>query len=362
MTTHAFPDLRASVVLGPVADEALAELPGLYGSLFSTREWFAAFEDWRPCGVCRLDDPRHVLVLGREGAGAVRVYNKTFAMEPVDAERACRAIFRAMPGLRRIHLNVSFPPGELRLPSRELGYTDHYVIDLPPSMADYEDALGKSTRRNLRLYENRLRRAHPDVQTTTFVPGDQASGLLDLIVEWKIARFSARGRTTYWETREREYTGLLSLLSHLGEAQVTAIDGRAAAIVLLFFVGDGAFAQEWAHDPRYESLHLGFVTLKEAVRLAIDRGSRRMDLLWGNGPYKERFGATPRRNTSLSVFPSSLARLYSLGEAGDVAARRARQEFRRTYWDVRHRAGRVLRAGTGESQDAPKRTQKGEGQ
>lgn len=361
MTLHAFPDLGASVELGPVSEEALAELPCLYGSLFSTREWFAAFEDWRPGGVCRLEHPRHLLVLGDEGGGTVRVYNKTFAMEPRDAERACRAIFRALPGARRIHLNASFLPRELRLPRRELGHTDHYVIDLPESMPEYEAALGKSTRRNLRLYENRLRRAHPDVQTRTFIPGEQAAGLLDLIVEWKIARFSARGRTTYWETREREYSGLLELLSHAGEAQVTTIDGRTAAIVLLFFVGNGVFAQEWAHDPDYESLHLGFVTLKEAVGLAIDRGARSMDLLWGNGPYKERFGATPRRNVALSVFPSSIARLYSLGEARDIAARRAKEEARRRYWDARHRAGRMLRAGVNRSRDAASKAQRGGG-
>jgi len=337
-----FPDLRAGVVTGPVSDELLAELPPLYSSLFATREWFESFEDWRPAGACVLDGPRHVLVYGREGDTLI-VYNKSFPIAPGDVERACRALFRALPDVRRIRLEVMFPAGELPLPHRTLYSTDHMVIDLPESVAAYDATLGKSTRRNLRLYENRVRRAFPEARTEIVVPGDDGNAIMDLIVKWKIARFAAQGRTTYWEKRPKEYHCLVALLRDCGEAQITYLAEEPAAIVLLFPVGDSICAQEWAHDPDHESLHLGFLSLYEAVCEAITRGATSMDLLWGNAPHKARFGAKLRRATALSVFRSQTARLYSLGEAREVASRQLKHVGQRRYWQARHAAGRLVR-------------------
>lgn len=343
MTSDAFfPDLRASLVTGPVSDELLDELPTLYGSLFATREWFTSFEDWRPAGACVLDDPRHILVYRRDGDTLI-VYNKAFPIAPGDVKRACRALFRALPDVRRIRLEVMFPASELRLPHRVLYSTDHMVIDLPESAAGYDASLGKSTRRNLRLYENRVRRAFPDARTEIVAPGDGGGAIMDLIVKWKIARFATQGRTTYWEKRPKEYDCLVELLRHCGEAQITYLTDAPAAIVLLFFVGDSVCAQEWAHDPEHESLHLGFVSLYQAVCEAISRGVTSMDLLWGNAPYKARFGAKLRRATALSVFRSQTARLYSLREAREVASRRLQREGQRRYWQARHAAGRLVR-------------------
>jgi CelD/BcsL family acetyltransferase involved in cellulose biosynthesis len=276
-----FPDLGATVVLGDVPEVLIAELPSLYDNLFSTREWFEVYFDWQPAGCCVLDTPCHVLVFGRQG-DTVEIYNRTFAIAPRDAERACRAIFSALPFVHRIHFHVLFPPDQLRLPVRVLGARDHMMIDLPATAEEWETSLGKSTRRNLKLYENRLRRAHPDARTDVIAATDRAEELLDLLVAWKIARFSAKGRTTYWESRSAEYPRMLKLLRRGGEAQVTTIGGQTVAIVLLFWVGSGVCAQEWAHDPEYESLHLGFVSLRAAVHLAIQRGASTMDLLWGN--------------------------------------------------------------------------------
>jgi hypothetical protein len=337
-----YADLGAVVELGAVDEARFAELPGLYSSLFSTRDWFDRYFPDPPTGCCTLDAPRHVLIFRRDG-GTVEIYNRTFEIAPRDAERACRALFRAFPFINRVHLHVLFPPRELRLPLRDLGGRDHMVLDLPETTEAWEASLGRSTRRNLRQYENRLRRAHPDAVTEVVDPSSRAAELLDLIVAWKVARFSARGQVTYWESRPEEYTLMLELLRRGGEAQITTIDGRVAAIVLLFWSGSGVCAQEWAHDPKHEALHLGFVSLRAAVTLAIERGARTMDLLWGNEQYKERFGARRVTSRGLSVFPSQAARVHSLGEARQVAYRRLGREARRRYWQARHQAGRLVR-------------------
>jgi CelD/BcsL family acetyltransferase involved in cellulose biosynthesis len=153
---------------------------------------------------------------------------------------------------------------------------------------------------------------------------------------------------------------MLELLRRSGEAQITTIDGRIAAIVVLFWNGSGVCTQEWAHDPEYESLHLGFISLRAAVTLAIERGARTMDLLWGNEQHKERFGARHVTSSGLSVFPSQTARLHSLGEARDVASRRIGRAARRRYWQARHQAGRLVRGAAARTRGGREKDQTGE--
>ena len=353
-----FADLGAVVELGEVGDARFAELPVLYASLFSTKNWFDAYFSGPATGCCILDDPRHVLVFRREG-GTVEIYNRMFAIAPCDAERACRALFRAFPFVHRVRLHVLFPPRELRLPVRDLGGRDHMMLELPETAEAWEASLGKSTRRNLKLYENRLRRAHPDALTEVIDPASRAAELLDLLVAWKVARFSARGQTTYWESRPEEYALMLELLRRDAEVQITSINGRVAAIVVLFWNGSGVCAQEWAHDPDYESLHLGYTSLRAAVKLAIERGARTMDLLWGNEQYKERFGARHVTSSGVSVFPSQTARVHSLGEARELASRRVGRTARRRYWQARHQAGRLARGATDRVRAARSRNDRG---
>lgn len=355
-----YPDLGATVELGEVREDLLAELPTLYGTLFSTPDWFDLFFDRPPTDCCVLEDPRHVLVFGRDGRGTVEIYNRTFEIAPQDAERACLAVFRALPFVHRIRLHVLFPPRELRLPVRVLGTRDHLMLDLPATAEEWEASLGRSTRRNLKLYENRLRRAHPDACTEVIDPTDRAEELLDLIVAWKVARYTAKGLTTYWETKPEEYTLVLELLKRGdGEAVVTTVDGRVAAIVLLFWMDRGVCAQEWAHDPARESLHLGFVCLRAAIRHAISRGAVSMDLLWGNEEYKERFGARHVPSSVVSVFPSRRARVHTLREARQVAWRRLEREGRRRYWQARHQAGRIVRGTAARARAARRQDEAG---
>ena len=113
--TLVFPDLRATVYLASVPNGLAEEIDQLYSSLFTTMDWFASHDDAKPTGACVLAQPRHVLLFYVKG-DTVEVLNKAFEIAPQDARRACTALFRAVPRARRIHLEVMFPPAELRLP------------------------------------------------------------------------------------------------------------------------------------------------------------------------------------------------------------------------------------------------------
>jgi CelD/BcsL family acetyltransferase involved in cellulose biosynthesis len=343
----AFPDLRATVHVGPVSDDLLDELPGLYGSLFATKAWFSAFDQKTPTGACVLDGPRHVLALCREG-DTMEILNKAFPIAPADAARACKAVFRAYAGVKRIHLEVLFPPAELRLPTRVISAADDLVIELPDSADAYAAALGKKTRKNLRNYDNRLRRDHPDVITTIAVPpADETRRLAELYVAWNIARLHARGAVSGFQSGPERIPKLIALLQQGGaEAHVTTIEGQTAAVEFVFYQGDEATIYAGSFDETYGHIHLGFLSTCWAIQETIRRGARRCHLLWTTDYYKRHLGARPVTATRLSVFPTQVARLWSLREAREVAVRNGRERGRRAYWGARHAARRAAeRAG-----------------
>jgi hypothetical protein len=337
-TCHRYEDLGATVCLGDVPEGLADELPALYGSLSSTLDWFLAYERKQPDGVCLLDAPRHVIMFRRQG-GTVDVLNTAFACGREEAERICRALFRALPDVRRIHLSVMFPPDELGFPRRVLGTLDHMVIDLPGSVDEYYRSLGKATRKHVRSYQNRLNRAVPDLNVEVVKPGERSRELVDRLIEWKIQRFREKGRITYWETNQTLAERVADLLRRCGEARITYISGKEAAIDVCFRVGETAYIYESAHDPQYDEYSLGFLTFYWFVRDALESGATRVNALEGTHGSKTPLGARPVRTTSLSVFRSQADRLRSLDEVLRVARKRCTQAYRR----ARRGAGRVAR-------------------
>jgi hypothetical protein len=321
-----YPDLAARVHIGHVPAELADELPSLYSSLYSTLDWFLTQGHRPPSGACVLADPRHVILFAHDG-GTVDVLNRSFACRPHDADRICRALFRAFPDVHRIHLDVMFPPDELSFPHRTVEQLSHMIIELPDTVEEYEGLIRKSTRRHLRSYRNRLRRTFPDLRTETIDPGARSQALVDRLVEWKISRFRAKDRITYWETNATLTEHTTALLRRCGQCRITYIGGEAAVIHLCFRVGDTVFPMEGAHDPIYDAFHLGSVATYETVCAALESGARRVDLFEGTVEPKAALGAKPVPSTYLAVFPSQLSRLRSLDEALEALRRRGSSSF-----------------------------------
>jgi hypothetical protein len=338
----AYPDIGATVYRSAVPDGLADELPGLYGSLFATEAWFRIYDETEASGACVLAAPRHVLLFSHRG-DTVEVLNKAFPMSAGDAARACRALFRALPQARRIHLEVLFPPAELPLPKRVLVWADDLVAPLPGGAAGYTASLGKRTRKNLRAYENRLRRRHPDAVTTTLPPGPESRALVEQFLAWHLERSRRHKIVSVYTSKPEQRDQLARLVEEAGESQVTTIAGRPAAIEFLFFVGASATVYAGAFDPAYDDVHLGLLSTYWAVRGTAARGARSCHLLWGTAYYKRLLGAEPVTATRLSVFRSQTARLRSPKEAADVVARRLKRS-REYYWRSRHVARRALDA------------------
>lgn len=334
-TLH-YDDLNAIVTTDATPEGACAAIEELYSSLFSTCDWFESHDDEHPTGSVTLEDPRHLLLFYQAG-DTIEVLNKVIDMRPADVRRAGSALLRAFPAVRRIHLEVKFPPDELHVPKRVLYWTDDYVIELPGSVEEYLAGLGASTRRNLRRYEKRLRRDFPDCATEVVVPGADAQAIFDRHLEWKLERFRSLGKTTIWEELPDRIGLFIDLLKRRGEAHITSLAGRPAGIAFIFPVGSTLSIYANAFDPEYEYYHLGLLMQYWVVTNAIARGMTRVHLFWGTPEYKTRLGALPVRGTRVSLFRSRASKLYSLPELG-VIVRRRYNGAREWYWDARRAA------------------------
>ena len=337
-----YPDLGAIVYPAGIPDGVADELPALYGTLLSTVDWFEVQDEVMATGACILERPRHVLLFYRN-KDTVEILNKEFAIAPLDAERACRALFRALPRARRIHVEIMFPPGELRLPKRVLYGTDHMVIDLPASADAYTASLGKKTRQQVRRSRRDIEKERGPITVETISPVGDVDELLSTLISWKNLRFNAKGRTTLWQENPKAAGYVAELARRRGRVRIASIAGARAAIQFLFPVGASMYVMQSGFDPTFSSYGLGLLETYDIACEAIEEGLLRLSLFWGEEGHKAHLGARPRRATRLSVFRSQAARVYSLGEAREVAARDLRRGGQRYYWWARHAAGRALR-------------------
>ena len=324
-----YPELEAVVRLGPVPDDLLDELPGLYGSLRSTRAWFAAFDKMPPSGVCILSDPRHVLVL-RVKDDTVHIMNRGILISPNDARRACRAIFDAVPKAKRIRLEVPFEPRDLLLPHRIMDVLYPLVIDLPDTVEGYYASLGSRTRKNVRNFQNRLRSSYPDVKTEVQAPDpDDIRELVEQFITWNIRRMRAGGHVSGFEKDKTRRSKVTELMIRGGaQAVTTTIDGRLAAVEFVHYVGNAATIYAGSFDDRYADVHLGFLSTYWAICETVRSGAERCHLLWTTDYYKSRLGAHPGTASRLSVFRTEAQRFWAFDEVREIVWRRSKEKVR----------------------------------
>lgn len=331
--THVYPDLKATVYAAGVPDGLADELPGLYNTLLSTLSWFLYVDEKTPSGACVLDDPHHVLLFCVVG-DTIEILNKFFDIAPVDAARARQALFEAVPQARRIHLETKFVPGKLHGPKRELWWTDHSVLVLPATGDDYTASLSKHTRANLRQYDRRLRRDYPDATMELVRASDRGQELVDQFLEWKIGRFNARGKPTFWETEKGAAQNFKELVAASGHAYVALIGGRTAAIWFVFVTGTSLFSLQGSFDPGFERYALGSLMHWWVHCDAAERGVEQIHLGWGADAYMQRYGMQPVRAWRVSIFRRQFDRVHSLKEAWE-AFRVHVKHGKQHYWRVR---------------------------
>jgi CelD/BcsL family acetyltransferase involved in cellulose biosynthesis len=329
-------------------------LAGSAGSPFLTAEWLAAW--WSAFGGGRLTclllrDDRGSLRAGaccRRLAGgrlAAAANDHTGDWDVVAADdQARRALWRAVAGLGAgaVDLAAIRSRASLDQAGQELRAAGYGTVEVTGVRSPYLelpgtwDALLASVSRNLRSQLGNRRRAlerEGRLRFRTTIGGEEELAR-DLAVfprvessGWK----AASGTAILSDPRtERLYTDFARAAAAAGwlRLHVLELDGVPVAADLNCAFAGGTFLVKTGFDERYARFSPGLVLRGEALRAAIQEGSRFYDFLGGPDGYKLRWTTHLRPRTAVKAYRGAYrpltvyqARLRPLLKAGALQAR-----------------------------------------
>lgn len=327
---NARPDACAPVLACEIHEHAVppfvvAALDQLYGSMFAS---------WRHLQLSEADRPLpHSWVAWRHGevAGAL-----LFRIEParalvltemmaIDAELVdafCRSVFGRYPQVGVIVLNAVDVVGReqqpmdparqsLRWPSQSYAFSEDYLIDLPANVDAYRALLGKSTRKTIKGYGNRIERELPGLRwechTSDALSLQQQRLLVRTLQRFKRDSMKERGKRANIERRDT--ARLLMLARDCGMFGIATVNGCVVAGSLACRFGDHYVMLLSAADPALARLRLGFLACYWSICDCITRRASACHLLWGRYDYKVQLLGCLRVLHRVQIYRSRLTML-----------------------------------------------------
>ena len=186
----------------------------------------------------------------------------------------------------------------------------HQFIDLPPTLDEYLEHLGKRSRKSLAYSRRRLLRDFADdVEVTCFERVDDVGSFLDHAIEvskktyqWRLLGLGLRNREAL-ETRLRFAAEKKWLRSYL-----LFCSGRPVAFLLGYQHGACFYYIDVGFDPDYGQWSVGSMLQVEVIEdlYARDKRPEVFDFSTGYGDHKARFGNREREEINLLLLPRTL--------------------------------------------------------
>ncbi len=275
-----------------VPGHAVTSLDRLYGSMYASLRHLQLCGEDRPTPHTWIGYRRGEIVgvlLFRIRNTRVLVLTEMFALDEEIAEAFCSAVFSRFSCAGHITFNaVSVSRPLHQLTQQSFAFSENYVIRLPSSVDAYLDALGKSTRKTIRGYGNRLLREVPgfrwEARPASELRRDEQRRLVRRLQEFKQASMASRGKRAAIDRHDT--ARLLKLASECGLFGIATVNGRVVGGSLACRFGDNYTMLLSAADPALESHRLGLLCCYWSVCDCIRAGARECHLLWGRYRYK----------------------------------------------------------------------------
>jgi Acetyltransferase (GNAT) domain len=185
---------------------------------------------------------------------------------------------------------------------------EDYCIHLPHSSSEYLQRLGSKTRRHLPYYVRRLQKQWgADWTFAHQYGGEIARQSYDSLLDLNGFRMNQMGRKSGWTNDVRQHRwksaqscGLLCSLRY---------KDRIVAGTLSFVHSNHAYLIVVAHDPQFNTLNLGTVSLWLTVEHLIHKGYGQFHLMWGRSFYKEQFGGELKPLFRVTTFTNPMMAL-----------------------------------------------------
>ncbi len=315
--TDALTGIVSEIYEYAVPDFAAAALDRLHGSLYASLRHLVLCDVMQPMPHTwigyRCGEIIGVLLFHVRGLQAM-VLTEMIDLEQEVAAEFCRAVFSRFSFAEAVCFNaISLPKSLSGLMLQRYPFSENYVIALPDRVDDYEAALGKSTRKTIRGYANRLRRDHPNLQWEVRqgadMRGDQLRYFVRCLREFKLTSMALRGKRA--ELSRRDAVRMIKLALDTGLIGLARIDGRIVGGSLACRVGDNYVMLLSAADPAFETYRLGMLVCFWSVCDCIRAGARECHLLWGRYQYKTQLLGHPRILVRLTIYRSPLQMVLS---------------------------------------------------
>lgn len=329
-----------------VPECAAQALDRLHGSLYASFSYFCLSDSARPVPHTWIGY-RHGEVVGvllfRLRFDQVQVLTEMFCLEQTVADAFCRAVFARFSEVKRIHFNAISLAGQLSgWPSQSYTFSENYVIRLPKSVDQYHAAIGKSTRKTLRGYGNRLQRDFPDFRWEVREVGELRAHELRSVVRqlhhFKRESMAARGKRA--DISRRETLRSLILARRSGLIGIARIGNRICGGSLSCRIGDNYVMLLSAADPALASYRLGILCCFWSVCDSINAGGRECHLLWGRYHYKTQLLGEPRSLYRLTIYRSPLR--MCLSPLIVITMSFAGLRYRLRNWLLKHLSSQLL--------------------
>lgn len=300
-----------------VPEMAAQALDRLYGSLYASFSHFCLSDTAGPVPHTWIGY-RHGEVVGvllfRRRIDQILVLTEMFYLEQTVADVFSHAVFARFREVNTIHFNAISLPNPLRgWPLQYYAFSENYVIPLPQSVHQYLASIGKSTRKTLRGYGNRLQRDFPkfswEVRAVGEMPAHELRSVIRQLHRFKRDSMAARGKRA--EISRRETARLLILTRNAGLIGIARIGDRVCGGSLACRIGDNYVMLLSAADPALASYRLGILCCFWSVCDCIRAGGRECHLLWGRYRYKTQLLGEPRSLLRLTIYRSRLQMVLS---------------------------------------------------
>ncbi len=295
-----------------------AALDRLYGSLYASWAYLQLGEADQPlphAWVAYLHGEVVGALLFRVEPAGVRVLNEMMAIDANLLDAFCRSIFGRYGRIHRIVLNaVDVMDWPSRWPSQAYAFSENYVIDLPASVEAYRALLGKSTKKTLNGYGNRIARELPGLRWECIeaagLASDAQRSLVRTLQRFKRDGMQARGKQAAIDRRDT--ARLLLTARGCGRYGIATFQGRVVAGSLACRIGDSYVMLLSAVDPAFGHWRLGFLVCYWAICDCIAREARHCHLLWGRYEYKQQLLGQLRLIQKAHLYRSRLSMLLHL--------------------------------------------------
>lgn len=300
-----------------------AALETVYESLYSTLPQF----QYRPDAVLAdvhtyveyQDGMPHAILLFRISGCTAMVLNEVMTIGGADIDRFADYIFKKFESVSVISFHaIQSDKTRPAYPCHRFEVMEDIVLSLPASKEEYLAALGKSTRKTVKYYSNKLKRAFPSFTHEVFTKDKVTPEHVRAIIGMKVARMEKKNKTAM--VSEVDIDHVLHMVRNYGIVGIATIDGKMCAGWIGYRVGKNDFMDMFAYDIAYEEYRLGTLCCYLAITDCIERGGKECHFQWGQDDYKFRFLGQQRDLVDLVIYRSRIAMLAHAGKFWRSAA------------------------------------------